>query len=112
MKVALALAPVWDSVTPPLSLAFLKSSLMKAGHEARCLDFSTHFRSIMVSALGDSASEDYLAEHPELCKNWAKQIADGRPDVVGFTLLVSNIKNTILVATEVRNLLPEVTIVS
>lgn len=112
MKVVLALAPVWESTTPPLSLAFLKSSLVHAGFDAFCIDFSVQFRPIMVSAMGDVAAEEYIAAHPETYKNWAKQIADQKPDVVGFSILMSNIKNTALLAQEVRKLLPEATIVA
>lgn len=112
MKVVLALAPVWDSQTPPLALAFLKSSLAQAGYDCTCIDFSIQFRPMMVSALGDIPAEEYIAAHPELYKNWAKQIADQKPDIVGFSLLVSNTKNTALVAKEVKNLLPNVVIVS
>jgi hypothetical protein len=112
MKVVLALVPVWDSLTPPLALAFLKSSLTQAGYDCRCLDFSIQFRPKMVSALGDVPAEQYIAAHPELYKSWAKQICDEKPDIVGFSLLVSNTSNTALVAKEVKNLLPNVTIVS
>jgi anaerobic magnesium-protoporphyrin IX monomethyl ester cyclase len=111
MKVVLALAPVWDSVTPPLSLAFLKSSLSQAGFDSRCIDFSNEFRPIMVSALGDISAEEYITSHPELYQKWAKRICAERPDVVAFSLLGSNFKNSSLIAKEVRNLLPEVLIV-
>ncbi len=111
MKVALVLAPVWDSITPPLSLAFLKAGLAQAGYDCRCIDLSVEFRPIMVSALGDEAAEDYIANHPDLYKGWAKRICDEQPDIVGFSLLVSNLRNTALVAREVRRLLPEATIV-
>ncbi|HLP52958.1 MAG TPA: radical SAM protein [Chitinophagales bacterium] len=112
MKVVLAIAPVWDSVTPNLALAFLKGSLQHAGYDCKCIDFSIQFRPIMVSALGDEGAEEYIASHPKLYKSWAKQICDENPDVVGFSILGSNIKNTALVAKEVRNLLPNVMIVS
>ena len=112
MKIVLALAPVWDSVTPPLALAFLKSSLAQAGYDCACIDFSIRFRPIMVSALGDVPAEEYIASHPHLYQEWAKQICDEKPDIVGFSLLVSNIKNTRLIAKEVKKLLPNVVIVS
>jgi len=112
MKIVLALAPVWESTTPPLSLAFLKSNIANAGFDVFCIDFSVQFRPIMVSAMGDVAAEEYIASHPELYKNWAKQIANQNPDVVGFSILMSNIKNTALLAQAVRDLLPNVTIVS
>jgi len=112
MKIVLSLVPVWESITPPLSLAFLKSSLQQAGYTCKCLDFSIQFRPIMVSALGDQGAEEYIASHPKLYKDWAKQICAEQPDVVGFSILGSNIKNAILVAQEVRKILPGVMIVS
>ncbi len=112
MKVVLALTPVWESVTPNLALAFLKGSLQQAGYDCRCIDFSVQFRPFMVSALGDQGAEHYIATHPKLYKNWAKQICDENPDVVGFSLLGSNLKNAALVAQEVRKILPGVMIVS
>ncbi len=92
-------------------MAFLKSSLQRAGHDCRCLDFSVQFRPIMVSALGDVGAEEYIQQHPKLYKNWARQIADEKPEVVGFSLLGSNISNSVLVAKELRNLMPGVMIV-
>src|ERR1051325_1556036 len=112
MKVVLALAPVWDSQTPPLALAFLKASLMKAGYDCKCIDFSIQFRPVMVSALGDVVAEEYVHNHPDLYKDWAQQICNEQPDVIGFSLLVSNLRNTALIAREVKKLLPEVVIVS
>lgn len=112
MKIVLALAPVWDSVTPPLSLAYLKASVEQRGYACKCIDFSMQFRPLMVSALGDLAAEEYLEKHPEIYKEWAKQICHEKPDVVGFTLLISNIKNTGLIAKEVRKTLPDVMFVS
>lgn len=112
MKIVLALAPVWDSVTPPLALAFLKGSLQQAGYECTCIDFSIQFRPFMVSALGDKGAEAYIEQNPGLYKNWARQICDERPDVVGLSLLGSNLANSALVAREVRAILPGVMIVS
>jgi radical SAM superfamily enzyme YgiQ (UPF0313 family) len=112
MKVVLALAPVWESITPPLALAFLKGSLKQAGYECRCIDFSVQFRPMMVSALGDWTAEDHIASRPALYKGWAKQICDEKPDIVGFSLLTSNNKNTALIAKEVKRMMPHVIIVS
>ena len=112
MKIVLALAPVWDSVTPPLTLAYMKSSISEAGYACKAIDLSTQFRSLMVSALGDLAAEDYIENHPELYQNWAEQICKENPDVVGFTILISNIKNTAIVAKEIKRRNPEILIVS
>ncbi|MBL7799984.1 MAG: B12-binding domain-containing radical SAM protein [Chitinophagales bacterium] len=112
MKIVLALAPVWDSVTPHLALAFLKASVEKAGHECRCIDFSIQFRPIMVSVLGDVNADKHIRENPKLPQGWAKQICDEKPDIVGFSILGSNISNTALVAREVKKILPNVMIVS
>ena len=112
MKIVLALAPVWDSVTPHLAMAFLKSSVERAGYDCRCIDFSIQFRPVMVSVLGDINADKHIRENPKLVQNWAKQICDEKPDIVGFSILGSNINNTALVAQEVRKILPNVMIVS
>jgi hypothetical protein len=111
-KITLALAPVWDSVMPNLAIAFLKGSLQEVGYECRCLDFSIKFRPIMVSVLGDKSAEDYIEQHPDLYKAWAKEICENKPDIIGFSLLVSNLSISRLVAKEVRKLMPNVMIVS
>jgi hypothetical protein len=72
MKIVLALAPVWDSVTPPLALAFLKSSIEKAGYSCTCIDLSVQFRPIMVSVLGDSNADKHIKDNPELYKKLGK----------------------------------------
>ncbi len=112
MKVTLALAPVWQSVTPHLALAFLKGSLQHAGYECTTIDFSIQFRPFMVSVMGDKGAEDYIASHPRLYQGWARQIADTKPEIVGFSILGSNLTNSGLIAREVRRLLPGVTIVA
>ncbi|MFN8321373.1 MAG: radical SAM protein [Chitinophagales bacterium] len=112
MKVVLALCPVWQSLTPNLALAYLKGSLQQAGYPCKTLDFSVEFRPFMVSVLGDRRAEDYVRDHPKLYKNWAKQIADENPDVVGLSLLGSNLGVSALVAKEIRHLMPQVLMVS
>lgn len=112
MKVTLALAPVWQSVTPHLALAFLKGSLQHAGYECTTIDFSIQFRPFMVSVMGDKGAEEYIASHPKLYQGWAKQIADTKPDIVGFSILGSNLTNSGLIAREVRRQLPGVMIVA
>ncbi len=112
MKVTLALAPVWQSVTPHLALAFLKGSLQHAGYECTTIDFSMQFRPFMVSVMGDKGAEEYIASHPRLYQGWARQIADTKPEIVGFSILGSNLTNSGLIAREVRRLLPGVTIVA
>lgn len=112
MKVVLALAPVWDSVTPPLAIAFLKGSLLEAGYDCTCLDFSIQFRPMMVSVLGDKTAEHYIEENPKLYKGWARQIVDQKPDIVGFSLLGSNLAISAMVAKELRKALPNILIVA
>lgn len=112
MKVTLALAPVWQSVTPHLALAFLKGSLQHAGYECTTIDFSIQFRPFMVSVMGDKGAEEYIASHPKLYQGWAKQIADTKPDIVGLSILGSNLANSGLIASEVRRQLPGVMIVA
>lgn len=111
MKIVLALAPVWDSVTPHLAMAFLKSSLQQAGYACKCIDFSIQFRPIMVSVLGDKKAEAYIEENPALYKEWARQILSQSPDIVGFSILGSNLANTILVGRELKRQAPDLMIV-
>lgn len=112
MRVVLALCPVWESVTPNLALAYLKGSLHQSGYECKTFDFSAQFRPVMVSVLGDRGAEEYVRNHPKLYRSWAKQIATARPDVVGFSMLASNLANTALVAKELRLIMPEVMIIA
>ncbi|MBS1624750.1 MAG: B12-binding domain-containing radical SAM protein [Bacteroidetes bacterium] len=112
MKITLALAPVWQSVTPHLALAFLKGSLQHAGYECTTIDFSIQFRPFMVSVMGDKGAEEYISSHPRLYQGWAKQITDTKPDIVGFSILGSNLANSGLIAREVRRQLPGVMIVA
>ena len=109
MKVVAAFMPVWDALTPPLGLAYLKASICAAGFECKAMDFTTELRPIMMSAVGDKAAETYVAEHPALYQLWAEQICAEEPDVVGFTILDSNIRNTELVAREIKKRSPQTT---
>ena len=111
MKIVLALVPVFDTRTPPLGLAYLKSSLTRAGHDCRCVDFTTEYRSVMVSAMGDRLADEDIASRPDLRDRWAAELCRDRPDVVGFTVFDSNVSSVMLVAERVRELLPEALIV-
>lgn len=111
MKVVLALLPVFDTRTPPLGLAYLKSSLTRAGYDCRCVDFTTEYRSVMVSAMGDRLADEDIVARPELRDRWAAELCRDQPDVVGFTVFDSNVCAVTLVAERVRELLPDALIV-
>lgn len=66
----------------------------------------------MVSALGDKLAENYIASTPKLYKNWAKQIVDEKPDILGLSILISNIEASALIAKEVKRLSPKTIILS
>lgn len=108
----LVFVPVWDAITPPLSLAYLKSNVEIHGVSCKTIDLSTELKPIMLSAAGDTAAEDFLEKNPDLYKQWAKKILENSPSIVGFSVLDSNINNTKLVADEIRRLDPSVTLIA
>ncbi|MBN1586922.1 MAG: radical SAM protein [Candidatus Omnitrophica bacterium] len=111
IRTAVCLVPVFDTNTPPLSLAYLKASLIQEGYECQCFDFTPRFRSLMACALGDKMAEAELESRPELVEEWATEIAKACPGVVGFTIYDSNIRNTEKVVTVLRQKCPGVLIV-
>ncbi len=91
MKVVLCVTPEFHSETPPLGLAYLKSSLVKQGHSVKCLDLSRGHKCAVLYPLGnlDMNIKDYLKQHYETMVSWTKDISDYKPDVIGITLWTS-----------------------
>ncbi|MBN1586918.1 MAG: radical SAM protein [Candidatus Omnitrophica bacterium] len=104
--------PVWRACTPSLTLGYLKSSVIQAGHECIALDFTSQYNPGTLSPMGDLPAEEYIAQHPGIYQTWAKQIRRFQPQVAGFSLCHSNFKTAALVAAEVRRMLPNIFIVS
>ena len=111
MKAVIALVPVFDTETPHLSLAYLKSSLQHAGIECATIDFTLDYRAVMACPQGDQQAERDIDSRPELVDEWVQQIIAEEPDVVGFSIYNSNKKNSDLVAKKLREELPGVVIV-
>lgn len=112
MKVTLCLLPVWQALTPPLNLAYLKSNLERNGFNCSILDFSPKLEAFVLSPYGDVEAENQVERTPELVAAWADAICKSEPDVIGFSILFSNLKISTLVAAAVRERLPSVFIVS
>src|SRR3989338_2294684 len=111
MKCALAFMPIWGSFTPPLSLGYLKSSLLKNDIECKTIDFSRRAHQVAPHPGGDSAAEKDILKNQLLLEQWRDEILASDPDFVGFSALSSNMGITKAVAQLIRKEKPSLPII-
>jgi len=108
LRILLCLTPEFHSETPPLGLAYLKSSLMRKGHDVLCLDFSQGYNRLSFPMGSSESVQEEGARYQEAVESWADKIERLSPDMVGITLWSSTRVTACLLADAVRKRLPHV----
>ena len=118
MKIHLVMAPAWDNAFPSVGAPYIVASLKAAGHDVRLLDGNIDAWSRFKGRIGLAWSrweawepglyEKHLAAviDPYL-EELATEVANARPDAVGFALMGTNNYPTRLLVRRIRQLLPD-----
>ncbi|MFA6217642.1 MAG: radical SAM protein [Candidatus Omnitrophota bacterium] len=123
-ELVLVMCPLWGVSQPPISISYLSGFLQKHGVSVRCFDFSSAlYRVFPEKKCWDLNFPEYFMS-PELfnrhikpvlnpvISDWAGQILALRPSVVGFSLFMSNMSASLLLAQELKKRAPDLLIVA
>ncbi len=115
IKVVLVICPQVNPDRPPLSLAYLTTYLAKRNIEVVCFDFNIdlYFRvDDKKKNLWDSQCDiDWLDENrynsinlvnESIIREWVGQICQTSPQIIGFSLLSTNVYSTLRLAKEIK----------
>jgi len=112
VKCTLVFLPVWKPLTPPLQLASLKASLLASGIQCRARDYTvTVCPGPGASFVDDATLEAEVVRDEAALAAWTQEILTDAPEVVGFSVVTSNLEVTRAVARRLRQAAPAVTIV-
>jgi radical SAM superfamily enzyme YgiQ (UPF0313 family) len=124
MKIALINCPQANPEKPPLSLAYLTAYLSKKNIQVVCFDFNiilydesdaegkTLWDAKMYLEWSDKERYDLRKLVSEdIIDKWAEKVIQESPDIIGFSLLSSNIFTSLRLAREIKNRDPKQTIV-
>jgi hypothetical protein len=124
VDLVLVMCPLWGVSQPPISISYLSGFLRKHGVSVRCFDFSAALYKVFPEKkCWDLNFPEYFMS-PELFKlhivpvlkpaldDWAEQVLSFRPCVVGFSLFMSNMSASLLLAQELKKRAPCLPIVA
>jgi len=119
MKVALIQCPAFGIDRPPIALAYLAGSLRKEGHQADIYDLNIDLYSKTEEKNKKFWDFDYIFQWSDQkyfydigllsdahFKNWAREIAWNKPDIIGFSVQSSSLLSSLTLAKYLKNILP------
>jgi radical SAM superfamily enzyme YgiQ (UPF0313 family) len=123
LNLALIMCPLWGITQPPVSIAYLKGFLNDSGIAAKCFDFNVALSKVFPEKkYWDLNYPEYFID-PRLFNTgilpnlnplinvWAEEILEYSPQVVGFSLFMSNVNTSLLLARELKKIKPDLIIV-
>lgn len=123
VDVALVMCPAWGVTQPPISISYLKSFLVKFGINARCFDFSLELYKVFPEKKywdlnypehfisQELFEKDVLPTLKPFISEWGQRILKCNPQVVGFSLFMSSINASMLLARYLKSCNPDLIIV-
>jgi len=118
----LIMCPGWGVIQPPVGISYLKGFLEEHGLSVKCFDLSLELYKVF------PRKEYWDLNHPEafivkplfeknilphidyFITHWAKQILSCNPKVVGFSLFMSSINTSLLLAKQLKKYRPHLLI--
>lgn len=123
VDIVLAMCPTWGVEQPPVGISYLKSFLQERGVKVKCFDFSLDlYKVFSEKKYWDLNYPEYFTD-PCLFKNnifpylgqfiedWTSQILDLNPRVVGFSLFMSSVNISLLLAQALKRKKPDLIII-
>ena len=123
MKVGLAICPNLNPSSPPLSLAYLASYLRAKSIEVVCMDFNidlySHANADNKSLWAPHMWQEWINKNKTpladvdkgAVKRWVEVIQKESIQILGFSLLTTNVYTTMQVAKEIKKVCPDIKIV-
>jgi hypothetical protein len=123
LDIALVLCPGWGVTQPPVGISYLKSYLSANGYKAQCIDLSLElYKQFEEKKYWDLNYPQFFIE-PELFEDyilprlaqpiarWAKHILALPAETIGFSLYMSNLLVSNLLALKLKQLKPGIKII-
>lgn len=124
VDIALVMCPGWGVIQPPVGISYLKAFLKAHGIRAKCFDFSVELYNVFPEKrywslnypehfiLPSYFKRDIVPFLQPYIEQWAKKILEYTPRAVGFSLFMSNVHTSILLARQIKKLQPETLIIA
>ena len=122
LDLALVMCPGWGAVQPPVGISYLKSFLQQNNISVKCFDLSMELYKVFPEKkYWDLNCPDHFTT-PHLFKKdvlpfmgpfidiWAEQILRYNPKIVGFSLFMSSINASLLLARHLKKIRPDLII--
>ncbi len=124
LDLALVICPGWGLIQPPVGISYLKGFLEDHGLQVKCFDLSlelykvfphkeywdlNHPEDFIVKPLFE---KNILPHIEQFITHWAKQILSTDPKAVGFSLFMSSINVSMLLARKLKQLRPDLVIIA
>lgn len=125
VDLVLVLTPSWGIAQPPIGISYLKSFLQNHGRKVRCFDFNSDLYDLHKESPQqkywnlnypehfihqDLFTKDILPLLAPHISSWAEKIIDLNPKAIGFSLYMSTINTSILLAKRLKEINPMIPI--
>lgn len=123
LDLVLIMCPGWGIDQPPLGIGYLKGFLKESGRNVRCFDLSLDlYKSFPEKKYWDLNYPEYFID-PKLFERcilpflapfinkWTKQILSQKPRAVGFSLFMSSINVSLILARQLKKIKPGLVII-
>ncbi|MBN3037897.1 MAG: radical SAM protein [Candidatus Omnitrophica bacterium] len=124
LGLALVMCPGWGVIQPPVGISYLKSYLEGYGKKVKCFDLSLELYKVFPEKrywdlnypehfiLPQLFQRDVLPSLKPYLALWAEEILRYNPKVVGFSLFMSSVNTSLLLAKELKKAKADLLIVA
>lgn len=124
LDLALVMCPGWGVIQPPVGISYLKSFLGEHGRKVKCFDLSLELYKVFPEKkywdlnypehfiLPQLFQRDILPCLRPYITVWAEEILRFNPKVVGFSVFMSSVNTSLLLAKELKKIRPDLLIVA
>jgi len=123
LDLALVMCPGWGVIQPPVGISYLKGFLKNFGLKVKCFDLNLELYKIFPNKEYWNLNYPEYFIMPELFSSkivpaiepfiniWAEQILNYSPQVVGFSLFMSSVNVSLLLAQQLKKMKPDLIII-
>ncbi|MFC2140562.1 B12-binding domain-containing radical SAM protein [Candidatus Auribacterota bacterium] len=123
-ELVLVICPAWGVIHPPVGISYLKNFLSSYGINVKCIDLNLElYRSFPEKKywnlnypeyfINSKLFNKYIFPNLELFIHiWTKKILSYNPKAVGFSLFMSNINASLILAKQLKKLAPNISLIA
>jgi anaerobic magnesium-protoporphyrin IX monomethyl ester cyclase len=111
MKITLCRTPNTETNPVPLGIAYLKSYLLKEGHEVKVVDFSfnqENYPNLFIKDFHDfDKIEEIISDYKNILNKWVDKINDTETKFIGFSIWISSRMFSCALASVIKKRCPD-----